>query len=175
MDAKLTNKVQGMAGILDSSEKRILMLVREHSINIKDKQLLGTISSVLQLPNCDELVEVESWTASEINQQVKLPELDVSQQTEVYTMLANYKSVSSSGETDIGYAAVTEHHIKLTNDTPIFQRPHRFLYPVADEIEHQCQELNSLDIIEPSISPWSSPVVPVSKKDGSIRMCIDYR
>ena len=95
---------------------------------------------MLQLPNCNELVEVESWMASEINQQVKLPKLDVNQQTEVYTMLVNYKSVFSSGETDIGHAAVTEHHIKLTNDTPIFQRPRRFPYRVADEIERQCQE-----------------------------------
>ena len=38
-----------------------------------------------------------------------------------------------------------------------------------------CEQLNALDIIEPSISPWSSPVVPVRKRDGSLRLCIDYR
>jgi hypothetical protein len=86
-----------------------------------------------------------------------------------------YKSVFSSGDMDIGLACVTEHKIKLTDETPIFQRPCCFPLPVADKIERQCQELNSLDIIEPSSSPWSSPVVPVRKKDGSIRMCIDYR
>ena len=74
-----------------------------------------------------------------------------------------------------GYTTVTSHKINLSNDTPIYQRPRRFPQPVAEELERQCQELNEADIIEPSISAFSSPIVPVRKKDGTIRMCIDYR
>jgi hypothetical protein len=118
---------------------------------------------------------VESWTAETLMEQVKLPELSSDQQAEVFSVLLQNKTVFSSGDDDIGHASVTKHNIKLTNDTPIFQRPRRLPQPISDEIERQCQELNSLDIIEPSMSPWSSPVVPVRKKDGSIRMCIDYR
>lgn len=90
-------------------------------------------------------------------------------------MMQQFKSVFSSGESDIGHASVTNHKIRLTDQTPIYQRPRRFPRPINDEIERQCQELNALDIIEPSMSPWSSPIVPVRKKDGSVRMCIDYR
>lgn len=42
------------------------------------------------------------------------------------------------------------------------------------KIEQQCQELLSLDVIEPSYSPWPSPVVPITKKYGSLHLYIDY-
>lgn len=96
--------------------------------------------------------------------QVNLSELTDVQQAEVLAVMVQNSTVFSSGDCDIGHASVTQHHIKLSDETPIFQRPRRFPQPVSDEIERQCQELNSLDIIEPSISLWSSLFVPVRKK-----------
>ena len=42
-------------------------------------------------------------------------------------------------------------------------------------MEAEIQEVIDLDVIEPSISPYSSPAVLVPKKDGSVRFCIDFR
>jgi hypothetical protein len=39
----------------------------------------------------------------------------------------------------------------------------------------QLKELLDLGLIRPSVSPWSAPVIFVKKKDGSLRLCIDYR
>ncbi len=44
-----------------------------------------------------------------------------------------------------------------------------------DEMKQQIDELLSLGLIRPSISPWGSPVLFTPKKDGGLRMCIDYR
>ena len=43
------------------------------------------------------------------------------------------------------------------------------------ELKEQLQDLLSTDFIRPSVSPWGALVLFVKKKDGSMRMCIDYR
>ena len=43
------------------------------------------------------------------------------------------------------------------------------------ELKEQLRELQEKGYIRPSSSPWASPVLFVRKKDGSLRMCIDYR
>ena len=44
-----------------------------------------------------------------------------------------------------------------------------------EEMKQQIDELLALGLIRPSISPWGSPVLFIPKKDGGLRMCIDYR
>ena len=43
------------------------------------------------------------------------------------------------------------------------------------ELRVQLQELLDKDFIRPSVSPWGAPILFVKKKDGSLRLCIDYR
>ena len=43
------------------------------------------------------------------------------------------------------------------------------------ELKVQLQELLDKGFIKPSVSPWGAPVLFVKKKDGSMRLCIDYK
>ena len=47
--------------------------------------------------------------------------------------------------------------------------------PELAELKKQLQELLEKGLIRPSVSPWGAPVLFVKKKDGSLRLCIDYR
>ncbi|GKC53180.1 hypothetical protein Tco_1075925 [Tanacetum coccineum] len=49
------------------------------------------------------------------------------------------------------------------------------LPPVRQELSNQLQELADRGFIRPSTSPWGAPVLFDKKKDGSFRMCLDYR
>ncbi|GKE75477.1 putative reverse transcriptase domain-containing protein [Tanacetum coccineum] len=59
--------------------------------------------------------------------------------------------------------------------TPVARAPYRLAPSEMKELTEQLQELTDKGFIRPSSSPWGAPVLFVKKKDGSFRMCIDYR
>ena len=67
------------------------------------------------------------------------------------------------------------HPIDTANQAPIRTPPYRLAPAWRDQLRGEIRTLLEADIIKPSLSPWSSPMVPVKKPDGSVRLCIDYR
>jgi hypothetical protein len=59
--------------------------------------------------------------------------------------------------------------------SPIAKRPYRMAASELAELKKQLEELQQSGFIRPSSSPWGAPVLFVKKKDGSMRMCVDYR
>ena len=59
--------------------------------------------------------------------------------------------------------------------TPVSKAPYRMSTPEMLELKMQLQELLDKKYIHPSVSPWGAPVLFVKKKDGTLRLCIDYR
>ncbi|GJT95697.1 putative reverse transcriptase domain-containing protein [Tanacetum coccineum] len=59
--------------------------------------------------------------------------------------------------------------------SPVVRSPYRLAPSEMLELSNQLKELQEKGFIRPSHSPWGAPVLFVKKKDGSMRMCIDYR
>ena len=94
------------------------------------------------------------------------------QRSDVETFIRQYLDVFTSlpGRTDqIG------HNIKLLTSDPIRSKGYPIPFKTRDVMESEIKEMLELDVIEPSVSPYSSPVVLVPKKDGSVRFCIDFQ
>ena len=75
----------------------------------------------------------------------------------------------------MGFTDVIEHSIEITVGRPKRQEPRPLTPPLSQELKKHVQKLLDADVIQPSTSEYSSPVVLVRKRNGSTCFCIDYR
>ena len=93
----------------------------------------------------------------------------------LFLLLSQYPDVFASHSEDYGRTGRIKHQIHTGDAAPIRQ-PFRRIPPAKkEEVTKLLQGMLSKGIIQPSSSPWASPVVLVRKKDGSTRFCIDYQ
>lgn len=85
------------------------------------------------------------------------------------------KDVFSCDEFDVGCSKSTQHHIRLTEDKPFRERSRRLAPADIEDVRQHLEKLKEAGIIADSRSPYASPIVVVRKKNGQIRMCVDYR
>lgn len=91
------------------------------------------------------------------------------------SLLKQYASVFSISDTDLGCTDLISHDIPLVDDTPVKQRYRRIPPSEYEVVKEHINQLLSSQVIRESSSPYASPIVLVRKKDGSMRMCVDYR
>ena len=101
--------------------------------------------------------------------------LDDSQKDQLYSLLVEFKDVFSDGLSDIGRTSLTSHQIDTGGQKPIKQQPRRLPLAKVEMAQKAIEEMHEQGVIEPSNSPWMSPIVLVKKKDGTQRFCVDYR
>ncbi|GFW48863.1 retrovirus-related Pol polyprotein from transposon 412 [Trichonephila clavipes] len=102
-------------------------------------------------------------------------ELSPEQKGSAERLFQEFEDVFSRNSSDIGHTTVTQHRIDTADHPPIKQHPRRLPFAKQEEVGTLLREMQENDIIEPSSSPWASPIVLVRKKDGSTRFCVDYR
>ncbi|MCG8044622.1 MAG: RNase H-like domain-containing protein [Candidatus Thiodiazotropha endolucinida] len=113
------------------------------------------------------LVPHESVVNVEINK-----DISDGQYEELKTLLHSYQDVL----TDIpGKTQLLQHDLKLLTDIPVCKKAYILPYALRDKVKKEVQDMVGAGIAEKSNSPYASPIVVVPKKDGSIRLCVDYR
>ena len=94
---------------------------------------------------------------------------------QLFTLLKEYHITFSLEKGERGETDLVELRIDTADTPPSRQRARRMPFAVWKEVAKQLKMMQNLDVIQPSRSPWASPVVLVRKKDGSHRFCVDYR
>ena len=101
--------------------------------------------------------------------------VDKGQKAKIQSLLVEFADVFSAVPGDIGRTGIVKHNINTENASPIRQPARRLPIHRREEARKEIAGMLQRGIIEPSSSPWASPIVMVKKRDGSTRFCIDYR
>ncbi|XP_078694909.1 uncharacterized protein LOC144923898 [Branchiostoma floridae x Branchiostoma belcheri] len=131
-------------------------------------------SAVFEDAPGDQFPELDITTDSrgDLSEITLGPRLSPSQRTELLSLVNKHAAVISStpGKTDAAIFDIPTH-----TETPISQRAYPLPHKLRPALQQEIKNLLQQGIIRESQSPFSAPVVLVNKKDGGIRVCVDYR
>ena len=99
-------------------------------------------------------------------------QLSTPQRVEMEALLSDFADVIQDRP---GRTSLASHNIVTTTTKPVRLPPYRLPHAFRETVRKEIDELLEKGITEPSNSDWSAPIVLVQKKDGTLRLCVDYR
>lgn len=90
-------------------------------------------------------------------------------------LLKKYQHCFASSLKELGCTNKTEMHIELNSTRPVVYRPYRLSHHERGKVRSMVEEMLDAGVVKESLSEYASPILLVRKKDGSMRMCVDYR
>ena len=166
--------------VIPKHHKNVVMkvpLLSEENKHVHVNNVIGVVSSVSYTYN----MSPESHTPESINisKEEYISKFD-QQWPEEYTddiieLLWKHRNVFAMNHSELGKCDLTEHHMELAETQPIRAKYRRIPPYSYEAVKIEIEKLLETGVIEPSNSPWSSPISIAVKKDNSIRICLDLR
>jgi hypothetical protein len=124
--------------------------------------------------------ESDGSESREANDKSSQPDVDwerlsSEERREAEALLNRYAEIFSIDLKNPGVASMVSHSINTGSSQPVRSAPYRVSMSERARISNLVGDMLANKVVRPSISAWASPVVLVSKKDGSVRFCVDYR
>ena len=101
--------------------------------------------------------------------------LNPDERSQLARVLTDFAVVFATSSDDLGHTSLVTHQINTGSSQPIRQPTRRLPLHKRAEADTLLKDMLIKGVIEPSSSPWTSPIVLVKKKDGSTCFCVDYR
>ena len=164
-----------------------LVNVHDKPIRLEKGRTLGLFQPVTSVAAFDlKCCNVQKILKPELLDETDLPEhvrsmiegnteLTVEQRSEVIRIMLENIDVFVSPDGKLGNTDVVKHTIDTGDHAPIKLPARRLPWAKQEAADAEVEKMLKRGIIEPSDSPWAAPTVLVTKKDGTIRFCIDYR
>ncbi|GJR52148.1 reverse transcriptase domain-containing protein [Tanacetum coccineum] len=148
-----------------------MLIIQGERSGVKNESRLEVISSIRTQGYIDKGCQVF------LVQMMKKEETEASEKRiEDVPVVRDFPEVFPEDLPGLPPTRQVEFHIELIPvAAPVARAPYRFAPTEVKELAEQLKEISDKGFIRPSSSPWGAPILFVKKKDGSFRMCIDYR
>lgn len=137
-------------------------LAREELLDENREQSMYSISKVKREELPKDQIRVDA-------------DVTIAEREKLFKLLDEYRDCFAFSVEELGKTQTAEISIELTSDSGVTYRPYRLSYAEREKVREMVQELKENNIIRESNSPFASPILLVRKKNGEIRMCVDYR
>ena len=163
--ANITNHEQIMKQFTCITSCESVELSQDKSVNRGDR--------VMKVNSCENIDELPVYLKELKDKSGVL--LNDDQKCLLDSLLKTHINTFSKTKDDLGRTNAIKHKINTGDANPIKQQPRRLPLTKREDVDREFQRLLDCGIIEASKSPWASPIVSVTKKDGSTRLYIVYR
>jgi len=139
---------------------------------------LGRIGAIVKVNNVSMLDNIQRKDSNQVVMEIldRHRELMGSiEYKQLKQILGEFKEIFSQSSTDVGLIKEFQHGINTGECLPIALNPRRIPIHMESKVDALIDDLEAKNIITKVSSPWNFPIVVVPKKNGDIRMCIDYR
>ena len=146
-------------------------------IELTEENLPSDLSSAISAtqPAEDQSSEEQQQALWEMVEQQCGSRLTTHQKEQLFQLLLAYADIFATSTTDYGHTRELQHTIHTGDHPPIRQRVRRLPPHKREEVRELLKQMQQRGVIRPSSSPWASPIVLVTKRDGSKRFCVDFR
>ena len=163
---------------LQSHVPVVLTNESDHDVIVPQRCIIGEISVFQKVLSQEHSVltsKSDSLQKSDITFNFSDSPVPAEWKEHITWKLNSMPEVFAQHDLDFGKTDRVKHQIKLSDETP-FKHRTRPIHPHdVEAVRKHLQELLQAGVIRESESPFSSPIVVVRKKNGEVRLCIDYR
>ena len=171
-----------IAKTLHSNAKRVPLRIMNVSTYVKvviSGTIVAFVSPVEEVVNSEESTthftnKTLSPTLSELLNKTS-KRLTGKQKNQAKEFLIQHAILFANDDKELGKTGVIKHKIRTGDRVPMKKPFRRMPVSMREEVDKHIDDMLERDVIVPSVSPWAAGVVLAKKKDGTTRLCVDYR